>query len=66
MKAMVIAGQMVKAEECRAQFGLDPSLVAVSTAELAAHEELERQQYLQLPLVPEAVHFVDSAAGVER
>ena len=66
VKAMVVAGQLVKAEECRAQFGLDPSLVAVSTVELAAHEELERQQYLRLPLAPEAVHFVDSAAGVER
>ena len=63
---MVVAGQMVKAEECRAHFGLDPSLVAVSTAELAAHEERERQQYLQLPLAPKAVHFVDRAAGVQR
>ncbi|KAK9829035.1 hypothetical protein WJX72_003549 [[Myrmecia] bisecta] len=66
VKSMLLAGEVALAEEYRQQFDLDPDVIRIDAAQLAAQDDLLAQTYLQLPLPPGAVHFVDDEAGIAR
>lgn len=67
LREMVLVGEAALAHEYAVvNFGVDPAVLQLDPAELAADEAARAATYLQLPLPPEAVHFVDSAEGLTK
>ncbi|BDA47863.1 probable exonuclease mut-7 homolog at C-terminar half [Coccomyxa sp. Obi] len=65
LREMVLVGEAALAHEYAVvNFGVDPAVLQLDPAELAADKAGRAAAYLQLPLPPEAVHFVDSAEGL--
>ncbi len=67
LREMVLVGEAALAHEYAVvNFGVDPGVLQLDPAELAADEAARAAVYLQLALPPEAVHFVDSAEGLAK
>lgn len=61
LKEMILVGEAALARDYAVEFGLDPAVLQLDPAELAADEAARAATYLQLPLTQEAVWFVDTA-----
>ncbi|CAL8463132.1 g2666 [Coccomyxa elongata] len=67
LREMVLVGEAALANEYAVvNFGVDPGVLQLDPAELAADEAARAAAYLQLPLPSEAVHFVDCAEGLAK
>ena len=63
---MLVGEAALAHEYALVNFGVDLAVLQLVPAELAADEAARAAAYLQLPLPPETVHFVDSAEGLAR
>ena len=63
---MVLAGELVHAEEVRQQLGLPPTILNINSEEAAAQFAAREASYMQLALPQSAVHFVDTEEAVAR
>ena len=63
---MVLAGELVYADELRQQLGLPHAAMDTNSAEAAAQFAAREASYMQVALPSSAVHFVDSEDAVAR
>lgn len=65
IQSMLVAGEVVLAQEYCSMFDLDFGSFNVDEAALEVERQRRREQYLQLRLPAECVHFVDTLAALE-
>ena len=63
VESMLLAGELSLAQQHQELFGLSGEF-EIRPERLAAEQARRRDQYLQMPLAPQAVHFVDCLAGL--
>ncbi|KAL4452648.1 hypothetical protein ABPG75_008310 [Micractinium tetrahymenae] len=63
LRSMLVAGELSLAAQHQQLFGLDGEF-DIHPERLAEEQERRRQQFLQLPLPPGAVRYVDSGEGL--
>jgi hypothetical protein len=63
VESMLLAGELSLAQQHQELFGLSGEF-AIRPEHLAAEQARRREQFLQMPLAPDAVHFVDCLTGL--